>query len=1067
LNVGKMKNRFTALDVAAAVSNMKAHAVGMRASNIYGINGKTYMIKLHAANQDKRFLLLESGIRVHSTKYMRDKPKIPSVFTLKLRKHIRNKRLEDVRQLGLDRVIDFTFGQEAAAYHLIIELHSKGNVLLTDHEYNIITLLRTYKYKDTGVLIATREKYPVDSAQQFERLSKEQLRELLEGADKSASLKQVLTRRYEFSPALVQHAVLQAELNPNHKMGKWDWANLDRLHAELQKAEEVVAKTQSESTKGWVISRNGKEEVEEAKAKAAAAAAAAGGEGEKGEGKGAEEAPVVAYDSFVPFLYCQFKDRHVVEFDSFDEATDEFFSKTEAQKVDIQRTAQEGVVDKKLAKVKADQTKRIVALEKKEEDCLVQAQLIQENLDDVEKALMIIRSAIANSMDWTDLARIIKEEKKNGDEIAQLIHKLNLEQGRITLLLSGKEEEETDEDQTLPARLVGLDINLSAYANMERYYSEKKASAVKKKKTKAVVSKAMKRAEKKVRKDVQVVQVKKGIQRLRKPFWFEKFYWFLSSEGYVVVSGRDAQQNEMIVKRYLVKGDLYVHADLHGAASVVIKNPSGKAIPPSTLEQAGAFAICRSAAWNAKIITSAWWVYPHQVSKTAPSGEYLTTGSFIIRGKKNFLPPVQLLMGFAVLFRVDETCVDRHRGERRSLAESDGIPSVVEEYDEEAEMAAADRREAEAEAEAEAAEVQERNERETAVEAESEKAETETETERTAEAEKEAEAEAETETETKAETDPEAEAEAEAETETEPETATETEGSGGEEEEEDESSEEEFQPRYAGIQEKYQVEQREEYVESEAKEKIQRSKPRLSAKQRRLLKKGIDPNSEEAQRRMAQAKQRPQGGGKKKTGKGRKAQPSAKSTVPRGKKKKLKKIRTKYADQDEEERRLRMQLLASAGPQKEDMEEAPAEEADDGQEESSGVAAKGRRHQRTPEEIEADQQRREEEALANAKEAMENDSFLDSLTGRPHPEDILVCAIPMCAPYAAVQRYKYRVKLTPGNSKTGASCKAALSAFNKVKEMTDQERAVMKTMSDNEMHQQMVGNARVQPVGNN
>lgn len=41
-----------------------------------------------------------------------------------------------------------------------------------------------------------------------------------------------------------------------------------------------------------------------------------------------------------------------------------------------------------------------------------------------------------------------------------------------------------------------------------------------------------------------------------------------------------------------------------------------------------------------------------QVSKTAPSGEYLPTGSFMIRGRKNFLPPHPLVMGFAVLFKL-------------------------------------------------------------------------------------------------------------------------------------------------------------------------------------------------------------------------------------------------------------------------------------------------------------------------------------------------------------------------------------------------------------------------------
>ena len=60
-------------------------------------------------------------------------------------------------------------------------------------------------------------------------------------------------------------------------------------------------------------------------------------------------------------------------------------------------------------------------------------------------------------------------------------------------------------------------------------------------------------------------------------------------------------------------GDLYVHADLHGASSVVIKNNGKGDIPPKTLNEAGTMAICYSAAWEARVVTSAWWVYHNQV----------------------------------------------------------------------------------------------------------------------------------------------------------------------------------------------------------------------------------------------------------------------------------------------------------------------------------------------------------------------------------------------------------------------------------------------------------------------
>jgi len=61
-----------------------------------------------------------------------------------------------------------------------------------------------------------------------------------------------------------------------------------------------------------------------------------------------------------------------------------------------------------------------------------------------------------------------------------------------------------------------------------------------------------------------------------------------------------------------------------------------------------------------------------QVSKTAPTGEYLTTGSFMIRGKKNYLPPTQLVMGFAMLFRVDDASIGNHLHERRCVHSSVG-----------------------------------------------------------------------------------------------------------------------------------------------------------------------------------------------------------------------------------------------------------------------------------------------------------------------------------------------------------------------------------------------------------
>lgn len=182
-------------------------------------------------------------------------------------------------------------------------------------------------------------------------------------------------------------------------------------------------------------------------------------------------------------------------------------------------------------------------------------------------------------------------------------------------------------------------------------------------------------------------QVKRNLQAQRKVHWFEKFNWFVSSEGYLVLSGRDAQQNEQLVKKYLRPGDAYVHADMHGASSCIVrckvkKDDAGgeTALPisPFALHEAGTMTICRSGAWSVKVVMSAWWVHANQVSKTAPTGEYLSTGSFMIYGKKNYLPPTSLEMGFGVMFRLDDGSVSRHLMERMDKS-FNGEEAVAEE----------------------------------------------------------------------------------------------------------------------------------------------------------------------------------------------------------------------------------------------------------------------------------------------------------------------------------------------------------------------------------------------------
>jgi predicted ribosome quality control (RQC) complex YloA/Tae2 family protein len=184
---------------------------------------------------------------------------------------------------------------------------------------------------------------------------------------------------------------------------------------------------------------------------------------------------------------------------------------------------------------------------------------------------------------------------------------------------------------------VSLDFRKSVAENAEHKYEESKKTQEKLKGAQDAIEQTKKDLE--TINDIEIVENKKE-RKQKKLWWFERFRWFLSTEGNIVVAGRDTQSNDYVVKKYLAEGDRYAHADIHGAASCVIKskgiNNEPLPISEKTLEEACLFAASYSRAWNQFAEASAYWVLPEQVSKTPQTGEYVPKGAFIIRGKRNY-----------------------------------------------------------------------------------------------------------------------------------------------------------------------------------------------------------------------------------------------------------------------------------------------------------------------------------------------------------------------------------------------------------------------------------------------
>ena len=646
----------TAVDLRAAVSELSNRLVGQRLVNIYDINSKTYLLKFSGRDADQKdFVVIEVGSRIHSTTFQFDKPKVPSGFTLKIRKHIRQWRLTSLRQLGVDRVVEFTFGSGEQCFRLVIEFYAKGNLILSDASYQILALVRTHATEEARY--AVRATYPTNDVQLFRPMTKERMEDVfqqVEASEGTMSLKTGFANATEYGPSFVEHCLLKAGLRPNFKKAtaaELGRAAADELLAAFAEPDLFLKDVPEE--KGLLIRRLRP--------------------GEEGAGR----ANADLYEDFAPVLYKQHEGEglQAENFASFNDACDYYFSALDQGQIETHNIKSEKQMMSKLEKAMANHKKRLDGLQKEQASNELYAQLIVENAEEVEAVLVMLRSAIGQAIDWGELSRVVKEQKQLGNPIAAIIHELKLDKNKVSLLLTSQAD---DADDSAECHVVDVDISMSAYANSRTFFQIKKKIHEKEVKTQAAEGKAMKSAARKAAtegKKEKFVQ-KKDLKNVRKVLWFEKFDWFITSENYLVVSGRDAQQNEILVKRYLKKGDIYVHADMHGAATTIIKNTSGEGVPSDSLYQAGNMAVCRSNAWTGGIVISAWWVYHNQVSKTAMTGEYLPAGSFMIRGKKNFLPPTKLQMGAGILFRVHEENVAAHKGERKVEDElDDGVGS--------------------------------------------------------------------------------------------------------------------------------------------------------------------------------------------------------------------------------------------------------------------------------------------------------------------------------------------------------------------------------------------------------
>jgi len=303
-------------------------------------------------------------------------------------------------------------------------------------------------------------------------------------------------------------------------------------------------------------------------------------------------------------------------FATFSEALDDFFVELEVE------APPQDPLDRRIEM----QRRAVEEFEAQERALIQKGELVYQMYGQIEHLLKIVSDARARGFSYN---QIWEKISGSGLQSAKIILSLD-GLGEMKVLLEGAE----------------LDLNaaLSVAQNAQRYYEKAKEMA-----RKAAGAREALAITEELRAGIagpKKARAHAHATRRRKPKWFERFRWFYSSDGFLVIGGRDAESNEEIYAKYLERRDLALHTDAPGAPLTVIKT-EGEEVPERTILEAAQFAVSYSSVWKAGLAAGdCYLVKGDQVTKTPEHGEFLKKGAFVIRGERRYLRDVK--MGIAV-----------------------------------------------------------------------------------------------------------------------------------------------------------------------------------------------------------------------------------------------------------------------------------------------------------------------------------------------------------------------------------------------------------------------------------
>ena len=648
--LSSMREQSSSFDVARIVREL-SEMVGARARKAYQPHYEQVVLRLNRKGVPSTDMVIVRGQRVYTSQRDRPMPSKPSQFAMVLRKHLNNSRLIGVEQLGFDRVIRLTFEHGGGRLSLIIELFRDGNVLLLDEEGVIIQPLTHAKYASRSLKKGVAYSPPPETLDPRE-MDRSMLDSLLDGSEHD--LIRTLAARANLGRIYGSTACSIAEIEESVAANTLDSTQRDSLEAAIGSMLDQLS--DGSDAKMWMADSEAMDAWKAADNEAARDAASSG------------------ITEIAPIDLSYTESSMMVEVASLSLAYDAVFGSHDAaafirreEEMLVESGEDDGVIQAKLGRRAAQQR---AAIERFHERAAITQELgkaIQDNWEHVDSLLSQFNEAV-DSDGWEGVMDKIYD--------VPWIDSANPAKQTIVAYLPDEDGE--------PGASITLEVSNTVHQNAQRYFEEARSQKNKAKGALTALEsteKDQQRVEKQAAKDAAAGRLR--AKNRSKRFWFERHRWALLSGGHLLIGGKDAKGNDVVVRKHLTSNDLYFHADLHGAPSCSLKLKDGLApnqspseaipegvaslqivqnladdledarqLPESLHSEAAQVAVCWSRAWGSGGAAAvAFHVRPSQVSKTTESGESLARGSFVVRGQRNWHRDLslELAVGMAVV----------------------------------------------------------------------------------------------------------------------------------------------------------------------------------------------------------------------------------------------------------------------------------------------------------------------------------------------------------------------------------------------------------------------------------